>query len=244
MSAESYLAADIMAAIPNPKVPQVYPHVLVEDDIRRLIQAARRKPRDLALVLLLLDTGIRASECCSLTIDDVDLEGRSLLIQNGKGQKTRYVFYSDATARAISRWLAYRPEDALDDSLFISHKTHEGMSRNTLCVTMRRLGNHAGIKGTRVSPHTLRHTFATLWIKAGGDSHSLMRLMGHTTTRMAEKYVNLVGADVSALHRRYSPVSRLRWWHSRPQCVHDSQRPSIIIHTFHLKRNRLEAGRF
>jgi integrase/recombinase XerD len=184
--------------------------VLAEDDIRKLIQAAKKKPRDLALVLVMLDTGIRASECCHLTLDDVDIDGRSLLVRNGKGQKERYVFFSDTTARALSRWLAYRPADAFDDTLFISQKTHQAMTRNCLCVVIKRLGERAGITGTRVSPHTLRHTFATQWIKAGGDSHSLMRLMGHTTTRMAEVYVHLVGADVSELHRRYSPVGRLR----------------------------------
>ena len=75
-----------MAAIPNPKVPQVFPQVLAEDDIKKLIQTAKRKPRDLALVLVLLDTGIRASECCNLSLGDVDIDSRSLLIRNGKGQ--------------------------------------------------------------------------------------------------------------------------------------------------------------
>jgi len=210
LHAEGYLPTDVMAPIPNPKVPQVFPYVLAEEDIRKLIQAARRKPRDLALVLVLLDTGIRASECCNLTIDDVDLDSKSLLIRNGKGQKERYVFFSGITARAISRWLAYRPTDAFNDAIFISQKTHDGMTRNCLAVAIKRLEKRAGIKGTRVSPHTLRHTFATRWILNGGDTHSLQKMLGHTTTRMAERYVHLVGADVSELHRRYSPVGRLR----------------------------------
>ena len=84
------------------------------------------------------------------------------------------------------------------------------MTRNCLCVAIKRLGERAGIKGTRVNPHTLSHTFATPWIKAGGDTHSLQKMLGHTTTRMSERYVHLVGADVSELHRRYSPVGRLR----------------------------------
>lgn len=210
LHAEGYLKTDVMVPIPNPKVPTVFPHVLPEDDIRKLIQVAKKKPRDLAIVLVLLDTGIRASECCSLSIDDIDLEGRSLLIRNGKGQKARYVFLSDTTARAISRWLVYRPSDAFDDALFISQKTRERMSRNCLSVAIKRMGERAGIKGTRCSPHSCRHTFATQWIRAGGDTHSLQKMLGHTTTRTAEKYVHLVGADVSELHRRYSPVGRLR----------------------------------
>lgn len=105
---EGYLKTDVMTPIPNPKVPTVFPYVLSEDDIRKLIRASKKKPRDLALILLLLDTGARSSEACNLSLDDVDLEGRSLLIRNGKGQKDRYVFFSDTTALAISRWLDFR----------------------------------------------------------------------------------------------------------------------------------------
>jgi len=210
LHAEGYLKTDVMAPIPNPKVPTVFPHVLAEEDIRRLIQVAKKKPRDLALVLLMLDTGARASEVCNLSLDDLDVDSRSLIIKNGKGQKDRYVFFSDTTARAISRWLAYRPTDAYDDAVFVSHQTRERMTRNCLAVAIKRLGTKAGIKGTRVSPHALRHTFATRWILNGGDTHSLQKMLGHSTTRMAEKYVHLVGADVSELHRRYSPVGRLR----------------------------------
>ncbi|MCG2794918.1 MAG: tyrosine-type recombinase/integrase [Actinomycetia bacterium] len=210
LHAEGYLRNDVMAPVPNPKVPQVYPRVLDEDDIRKLIRAAKRKPRDLAIVLVLLDTGIRASECCNLSLGDIDLNGQSLLIRNGKGQKQRFTFFSDTTARAISRWLAYRPTDSLDDVLFVSQKTGMRLNRNSLAMAIKRLGERAGIKGTRVSPHALRHTFATAWIRNGGDTHSLQKMMGHTTTRMAERYVHLVSADVSALHRRYSLVGRLR----------------------------------
>ena len=56
----------------------------------------------------------------------------------------------------------------------------------------------------------LRHTFATHWIKAGGDVYSLQKMLGHTTAKMSERYVHLVGADISLLHPRYSPVSHLR----------------------------------
>lgn len=210
LHAEGYLSNDIMAPIPNPKVPNVYPYVLAEDDIRKLIKTAKKKPRDLAIVILLLDTGIRASECCNLNLEDLELESKSLLVRNGKGQKDRFVFFSDTTARAISRWLAYRPVEAYDDSLFISFKTLEGMSRNCLAVVIKRLGIRAGIKGARVSPHTLRHTFSTQWIKAGGDIHSLQKMLGHSSTRMAERYVHLVNSDISKLHQRYSPISRLR----------------------------------
>jgi integrase/recombinase XerD len=209
LAAEGYMKTDVMAPIPNPKVPTVFPRVLAEGDIRKLIQTARRKPRDLALVLVLLDTGVRASECCNLTLDDVDLDGRSLLIRNGKGQKDRNVYYSDLTARALRRWLSCRPDDGSDDAVFLSQQTGRRLSRNSLAVAVKRLGTRAGIRGSGCSPHDLRRTFATRWIAGGGDSHSLQRMMGHTTTRMAEKYVFMAAGEVAEAHARYSPVARL-----------------------------------
>ncbi|MDD5748404.1 MAG: tyrosine-type recombinase/integrase [Actinomycetota bacterium] len=207
---EGYLPSNVMEKIPNPKVPTVYPYIIADDDIRRLIRTAKKKPRDLALVILLLDTGIRASECCNLTLDDLDIDSRSALIQDGKGAKERYVFYSDTTARALSRWLAYRPTDTFDDAVFLSKKTGQRLNRNSLTMIVKRLGERAGISGVRVSPHSLRHCFATAWIRNGGDVHSLQKMLGHTTVRMSERYVHLANADVSELHRRYSPVGRLR----------------------------------
>ena len=205
LTAEGYLESDPMAAIPNPRVPQRFPAVLSDDDIRKLIQVAKKKPRDLALLLVLLDTGIRASECCNLTLEDIDHDSKSLLIRNGKGGKSRYVFYSDITARSLKRWLASRPE-AFDDAVFLSQRTKKRLTRNSLCQTVKRLGSRVAVT---VYPHLLRSTFATRWILNGGDSHSLMLILGHTTTRMAEAYVHLVGSDVSALHKHYSPVARI-----------------------------------
>jgi len=208
LAAEGYLKTDVMAPIPNPKCPQVVPRVLAEGDTRKLIQAARRKPRDFAIVLVLLDTGIRASECCNLTLDDVDLDGMSLLIRNGKGQKDRNVYYSDLTARALRRRLSCRPDDAVDDAVFLSQQTGRRLNRNSLAVAVKRLGTRAGIRGS-ASPHDLRRTFATRWILNGGDSHSLARIMGHKTTRMAEKYVFMAAGQVAEAHAGFSPVARL-----------------------------------
>jgi len=207
--AEGYLESDPMAAIPNPRVPQRIPQLLSDDEIKRLIQAARKKPRDLAILLVLLDSGIRASECCSLALNDTDLDNKSLFIRNGKGGKNRYVFLSDMTIRSLRRWLALRP-DSFDNAVFLSQKTQERLTRNSLSQIIKRLGSRAGV---RVHPHLLRKVFATRWILNGRDSHSLMLILGHTTTRMAEVYVSLVGSDVSALHQQYSPVARIgRGW--------------------------------
>jgi len=119
LAQEGYLEVDAMAAVPNPKTPLVFPRIIDDEDLRKLINAAKRKPRDLALVLMLIDTGIRASECCHLMLEEVDIQNRSALIRNGKGAKDRYVFFSELTARALRRYYTVRPEYALSGNLFI-----------------------------------------------------------------------------------------------------------------------------
>jgi site-specific recombinase XerD len=203
----AYLESDPMEMIPTPKVPRIFPYVLSEDEVAELLAVARASDRDHAILLLLLDTGVRASELCDMTVDGISLATRSARVY-GKGQKERTVFYSDVTARAVARWLTVRDPADLVDNLFVG-RTGQPLTRSGMLQLVRRLGRKAGIDGKRISPHTLRHTFATLYVKEGGDAHSLQQMLGHTTTKMAEAYVNLVGRDIAEAHRKYSPVGRL-----------------------------------
>jgi site-specific recombinase XerD len=205
--AEGHLNESPMDKIPNPKIPQIPPKALEENEIYRLMEAAKRSPRDTAVVLVLIDCGLRASELGSLTRDDLALDDMSLTVRHGKGGKARTVYISETTIRALRRYLRTR-QDA-DPALFLSRQG-QPLNRDSLRLLTYRLSDRAGLNnGRRVSPHCLRATFATQYCLAGGDAHSLQRLMGHSSTRMAERYVNLVGKDVAAAHRRYSPVSRL-----------------------------------
>ena len=207
LAENDYLDDDPMKAIRTPKVPSVFPFVLTEQEIHDIVKAAKGKRRDLAVTLFLLDTGVRASELCTLELDNLSLATRSARVF-GKGSKERVVYYSDTTAKALSRWLSARPQTDHENALFLNQHG-EPLTRHGLLKLVQRLGKLAGIEGKRVSPHTLRHSFATMFVKEGGDPHSLQRLLGHASTKMAERYVNLVGRDVAEAHRRYSPVSRL-----------------------------------
>src|SRR5208283_1828686 len=83
------------------------------------------------------------------------------------------------------------------------------LRRYSLGKTFRLLGKKAGIKGARVSPHTLRHTFATQYIKNGGDAFSLQKILGHSTLDMVRVYVELADQDVAMIHQRFSPIERM-----------------------------------
>lgn len=202
-----YLDSDPMEKVPKPREPHPYPHVLSEAELQRLLKVARPSPRDYAALLVLIDCGVRASEFLALSLEDLDLRSRRLVVRCGKGQKGRVTYFSDLTARALARWLAVRPE-SYSDALFLS-QYREPFTRSGVLQLVNRLGRKAGIEGKRVSPHVLRASCATCFAKSGGDAHSLARLLGHSSTRMAEHYVAMAGEDVAEVHRRCSPVARL-----------------------------------
>lgn len=207
---EGYREDNPMDRIANPKSSQPLPRILDEGEICRLIDAAKRNRRDTAIILLLLDTGLRASELASLSRGDVNLDDGSLLVRHGKGNKSRYVYISPTTIRALRLYLSRRKDT--DPSLFLSQRG-ETLNRDSLRLLVYRLSQKAGLSnGTndrRISPHTIRRTFAVMYVKQGGDPHSLQRLMGHTSIRMSELYVNLAGRDIKEAHDRYSPVTRV-----------------------------------
>lgn len=170
--------------------------------------------RDAAIFYLLYDSGIRASELCSLKVGDVNLLGYEVLIRKGKGGKSRPVPISDRTRRAlfeiIGKGLRQRSPD---EYLFISQRGSGAggpLTRGGLLALVNRWCEAAGIQAGRKGPHRFRHSFAIQYLRNGGDAFSLMNILGHTSLAMTNQYVALAKSDVSRQHARYSPVESLR----------------------------------
>ncbi len=163
--------------------------------------------RDHALMLLLLDSGLRISEALSLRVDDVNWN-EAVLTVIGKGGKERQVPFGAKVKRELWRYASKRGQIPGQDFLFVN-RTGERLAVRQLQANLRRYAEKAQVKGVRVSPHTLRHTFAKMWILNGGDPFSLQKILGHTTMDMVRRYVDLASGDVAAQHRRFSPVDRL-----------------------------------
>ncbi|HEX2923376.1 MAG TPA: tyrosine-type recombinase/integrase [Chloroflexota bacterium] len=180
-----------------------------ETDLKALLAAAKQSKhalQDAAILLFLLDTGVRASELCNLRIRDLDLTGMRAIVL-GKGNKHRAVYIGLATARAVRRYL--KPlEQSPDSPVFITERK-QAFTPSSLRQMMERLGEAAGLKGVRCSPHTMRHTAAVMFLRAGGHVFALKEMLGHTTLDMTMKYVALAQADVQAQHYQFSPVERL-----------------------------------
>lgn len=209
---EEYIPVSPMAKIPAPSIRGVeLKQPLNDEQVAALLEAAKQaqNPRRAeALLLMLLDTGLRAAELCNLKLHDADFQNRSAKVL-GKGNKIRVCYWSVATAKALSRYLRYETREP-NDPIFTSDGgtlTGEALTPSGLYRIMRKLGEKAGVK---CGCHDWRRTFAVSMLKGGANLISVQRLMGHETLAITQGYLNLAEADVENQHREFSPVERLR----------------------------------
>ncbi len=153
--------------------------------------------RNLALLHILLDTGIRLSEAANATLADLDVTHRDTLWVWGKGSRKREVPFSDKTRAHLRDWLRVR---GMEPGLLFQLKV-EGIK-----ALMERLSKETGM---RVHPHRFRHTACTILLRQGMDLHSVRLIMGHSTLVVTERYLSLTTADLARKHAAASPVSYL-----------------------------------
>lgn len=160
--------------------------------------------RDKALLLLLLDTGARASEVCSMDVEDFDRVSGATVIRHGKGGKTRTVFLGKRARRALKGYLRARADD--QPALFVSRRG-ERLTYFALEQSIERAAWRA--KAKKPTPHMFRRAFALNCLRAGMDVYTLKELMGHEDLQVLQRYLKLTKGDVEAAHRQFAPVDRL-----------------------------------
>lgn len=167
--------------------------------------------RDRAILLLLLDTGIRASELAADPRRNVpglligNLDQRNMYVKVlGKGDKERIIPISNNTLKALWRYLVSRDNPPPDESLFLGIH-HKPFTRNGLLQLIKKLGKRADVPNAH--PHRFRHTFAINYLRNGGKTLELQHLLGHTSLEMVNRYVKLAQVDLDEAHRRASPVA-------------------------------------
>lgn len=222
-----FIDTNPMDAVPRPKFNDKPVDPFTREEIEKLLEVCKhsriaetkgRRPfkmvrptyrRDEALILFLLDTGVRASELCALRIRDVDMSTGEVTIQHGKeggakGAKGRTVYIGKATRRTLWRYLVERGEnDNLDAPLFVTIEDRP-LNRDSLRLIFRRLGKAAGLK--ECHPHMFRHTFAINYLRSDGDVLTLQTLLGHTSLEMVKRYARIAKIDLQRSHGRASPV--------------------------------------
>lgn len=206
---QEFTEVDALAGLPAPKRQKKLIEPLSPEEVRALLGACDRQSdsgsRNYAILLLLLDTGLRASELLGLTIRDVRF-AQGLVKVLGKGNKERTVPFGPTTQKVLFEYLEIWRPKSTDDHFFLS-RTGTQMTWVGLHLMLRRLGEKSGVR--RVHAHLVRHTFAVSWVEDDGDPFSLQKILGHSTLEMVRNYVNLASGQVIKAHRRHSPVDRL-----------------------------------
>ena len=196
--------------LPQPKLQRPLPRVLSEGDVDAIFAAAADKAssgeplalRNLALLELLYGSGLRASELISLPRGAIR-EGQPFLILRGKGAKERLVPISSRAAGAVKAWLDNVPASA--PWLFPSGKTH--LSRVRLFQLVREMAADAGIAPDRISPHVLRHAFATHLLSGGADLRVLQALLGHADIATTQIYTHVDAVRLVQLVNERHPLA-------------------------------------
>ena len=166
----------------------------------------RNVERNRAMIYLLLDTGIRASELSNLRIHHMNVRNRTITVM-GKGNKERIIPFSARTGQVMWRYLAQRKNDSAGDYLFVTEEGRK-LDRTRILRIIHVIGERAGIYGANV--HRFRHTFAINYLRNGGDAYSLQLMLGHSTMEMVKNYLDIVRGDLEKNHRIASPVDNWR----------------------------------
>lgn len=203
---EEFVEKDVMERVKPPAAPRLVKPVLSDDECRAVLTAAkagRNALRDEAILLFMLDTGVRANEVCTLAVSDCQWSQRLAKVY-GKGAKERYVPFSAATIKAIQRYML-RARTGESDRLF---QSEEGRALTTsgLLQLCQRLGQKAGVD---LHPHKCRHTFAISYLRSGASVFALQKTLGHTTLDMSLRYAAFMTEDLVNDHKAHSPVAAL-----------------------------------
>lgn len=217
-SFEKYMQScrvDIYLRLTIPRIEKKLPIYVTIDEITYLLDVAsdellgsQRPLRDRTILELLYATGVRCSELCGIKLRNIDFDQKTILI-TGKGDKQRIVLFGD---KAKERVLAYiQSERVVDmhkdiiDSLFVT-QLGKALQERTVQKILNRFSKLLGSK-KQITPHKIRHSFATHLLNAGMDLRALQELLGHSSLATTERYTHISAKDLKELYADLNPLS-------------------------------------
>lgn len=168
--------------------------------------------RDYTVIQLIMDTGMRLGETLSLTIDDIDLDRRAILIPADitKSKKERYVFFSNTMAGILRRWLQFKDRYIDNDILLFPTTRGTKLGIPHFERNFRIYKERAGLS-QNVTPHSLRNNFAKRCLMSGMDIYTLSRILGHSSVTVTEKaYLDLTVTDIRKNYQKFSPLENIQ----------------------------------
>lgn len=193
---DGYLEVDPTELLESPHLPKHLPEYLTTEEVDRLEAAVdlstREGHRNRAIIEVLFSCGLRVSELTHLKISGLYLQEHFIRV-TGKGRKERLVPISDKAIRELTFWFDDRNKMNIkpgeEDYVFLNNRGHH-LTRTMILIMVKRLGETAGIEKT-ISPHTLRHSFATAMLKGGASLRVIQELLGHAGIGTTEIYTHL-----------------------------------------------------
>jgi len=191
-----------VADIPRAKRKKILPKVLSQDEIKAFL-AALRSPKHRAIAMILYSGGLRVSEAARLKVEDIDSHRGQIHVRQGKGRKDRYVMLSPVVLEVLREYARVeRPHDWLFPA---GHRRDRHITPRTIQKEVSRAAKDAGIQ-KRVTPHMLRHSFATHLLEAGTDLRYIQELLGHTKISTTVTYTHVAKREAQNIA---SPIDRI-----------------------------------
>ncbi|MBQ7985565.1 MAG: tyrosine-type recombinase/integrase [Bacteroidales bacterium] len=206
---------DIGRLLDVPKLPQKLPEILSDSEIRRMIDAIDASTyfgyRNKTIIELMYATGLRVSELVNLKFENIVFNEEYLIIK-GKGDKVRYVPAARKVLDGLKVYIdKYRSDIEVkpkaNDYVFISYKLKSKMTRQFVNKMLNETALKAGIS-KKIHPHILRHSFATELIRSGANLIAVKEMLGHSSVRTTEVYINLKTSDLTAMMEKCHPFYR------------------------------------
>lgn len=215
MDADYLLHRNPMKKIRQLKSNRKAKEYLSDEDFKRLIgnldKSYFSEHRDFAMIVLMMDTGMRLGECSSLLTDDIDLSRRQIFLraETTKGRKDRRVFFSQKTEVIVRRWLQYKDRYITTDYLFPVKHNGFPIAVNNFEKNFKKYLQRAGLP-SNVSPHCLRNNFAKRCLMSGMDIYTLSRILGHSSVMVTEQaYLDLTDNDLGKRYQHFSPLNNM-----------------------------------
>lgn len=203
LSRENHIPTNIALHLESPKLWQLIPEVLTYEEVERLLEqydvSTQEGARNKAILEVLYASGLRVSELCSLDINHVD---DTLLRVMGKGSKERMVPIAQAAVHAIDHYLQFRDGDE-QPALFLNGRGKR-INRISVWKMIKECGQAAGIN-KNISPHTLRHSFATHLLENGADLRVIQEMLGHASINSTERYTHLSRSGLQHAFEAFHP---------------------------------------
>jgi site-specific recombinase XerD len=206
---EGFTTGDVLEKLKRPKLPDTMIEVLTDQEVNKILADINPNcflgGRLYTMILLMLDTGVRASELLGMKVEDVDLNNGRVKVL-GKGKKERFVPFGGTTKKALLRYMnLYMPQGS---NLVFTSLEGKPLTYTALSHVITRLGKRVGIP--RLHCHLLRHSFAVRYLMTGGDLMSLRLILGHNDISTTQLYLKLSQSHITTQHHAHSPVDRLK----------------------------------